>query len=249
MSSGGNVLPELYTLFERLRAALREQAIRHGFMEQQVSIQVRPMTPEQAIGKPDDTDYPIIKGRERILEASFETARGHAFSDELRNGRCTVKQLVERDPQTTRERAEFIAALNAIYRYLGLCDRSVHCRDNEPRDCAPGLGARIDEGVKVLLVGFQPRLLEFLSGRNPLRVVDLDPDNIGATKLGVAISGPASSPQGIAWCDVILATGSTIVNGTLPEFLDTGKRVIFYGVTIAAAAKILGLERYCECGH
>ena len=70
MSTRGDVLPELHTLFERLRAALREQAIRHGFMEQQVSIRVRPMTPEQAIGNPDDTDYPIVKGRERILEAS-----------------------------------------------------------------------------------------------------------------------------------------------------------------------------------
>jgi hypothetical protein len=242
-------VPDIDTLFGRLREALRDQAIRRGFMEQSVSIRVRPMTPEQAIGSPDDDDYPIIKGRERILEASFETARGHAFSDELRSGTCTVKELVERAPQTTRERAEFIAALNAIYRHLGLCDRSIHCRDNEPRECAPGLGARIDEGVKVLLVGFQPRILEFLSGRNPLTVVDLDPDNIGATKLGVAISGPSSGPQGIAWCDVILATGSTIVNGTLPEFLDTGKRAIFYGVTIAAAAQILELERYCECGH
>jgi uncharacterized protein (DUF4213/DUF364 family) len=236
-------------LFAKLREALREQAVRHGFMEEEVSIRVRPMTPEEAIGRPDDTDYPIIKGRERILEASFETARGHAFSDELRNSTCSVEELVRRDPQTTQERAEFIAALNAIYRHLGLCDRTVHCKDNEPRDCAPGLVTRIDEGVKVLLVGLQPRILEFLSGRNPLRLVDLDPDNIGGTKFGVMIDGPAGTPEGIAWCDVILATGSTIVNGTLPEFLDTGKRVIFYGVTIAAAAEILRLERYCECGH
>jgi uncharacterized protein (DUF4213/DUF364 family) len=240
---------EIQMLFERLSAALKQQAVRHGLMEEEVSIQVRPMTPEEAIGSPDDRDYPIITGRERILEASFKAAKGHAFSDEVGNSTCTVKGLVERVPETTQERAAFIAALNAVYRHLGLCDRTVHCRDNEPRDCAQCLVTRIDEGVKVLLVGFQPRMLEFLSRRNPLRVVDMDPDNIGTTKFGVAISDPARNREGMEWCDVILATGSTIVNGTLPAFLDTGKSVILYGVTISAAAEILGLDRYCQCGH
>jgi uncharacterized protein (DUF4213/DUF364 family) len=242
-------MTEIQMLFERLREALKEQAVRHGFMQEQVSIRVRPMTPEEAIGRPDDRDYPIVKGREWIMEASFKTAKGHAFSDEVGDSTCTIKGLVERVPETTRERAEFIAALNAVYRHLGLCDRTVHCRDNEPRDCAQGLAARIDEGLKVLLVGFQPRMLEFLSGRNPLRVVDLDPDNIGATKFGAVISDPARTREEIEWCDVILATGSTIVNGTLPDFLETGKHVILYGVTISAAAEILGLDRYCQCGH
>jgi hypothetical protein len=240
---------EIQKLFDRLRETLKEQAVRQGFMQEPVSIRVRPMTAEEAIGRPDETDYPIIKGREGIMEASFRNAKGHAFSDELGNSKCSVKELVERVPETTRERAEFIAALNAVYRHLGLCERTVHCRDNEPRDCAQGLATRIDEGLNVLLVGFQPRMLEFLSGRNPLRAVDLDPDNIGATKFGVPISGPARTKEEIDWCDVILATGSTIVNGTLPDFLETGKPVILYGVTISAAAEILGLDRYCQCGH
>ena len=249
VGSGESTVTEIQMLFERLSAALKQQAVRHGFMEEEVSIQVRPMTPEEAIGSPDDRDYPIITGRERILEASFKAAKGHAFSDEVGNSTCTVKGLVERVPETTQERAEFIATLNAVYRHLGLCDSTVHCRDNEPRDCAQGLVTRIDEGFKVLLVGFQPRMLEFLSRRNPLRVVDLDLDNIGATKFGVVISDPARTREEIEWCDVILATGSTIVNGTLPDFLETGKRVILYGVTISAAAEILGLDRYCQCGH
>jgi hypothetical protein len=92
-------------------------------------------------------------------------------------------------------------------------------------------------------------MLEVLSGRNPLRVVDLDPDNIGTTKFGVEISDPVRTQEWIEWCEVILATGSTIVNGTLTTFLETGKRLILYGVTISAAAEILGLDRYCQCGH
>ena len=105
-------MPQLHTLFERLRATLREQAIRHDLMERRAAIQVRPIAQEPAIGNPDDADYSLIKAR-----------------------------------------------------------------------------------------------------------------------------------KGIGWCDLILATGSSIANGTLADFLDTGKRAIFYGATIAAAAEILGLER------
>jgi hypothetical protein len=242
-------MPGIEGLFERLRENLRDQAVQHGFVDEQVSIRFRPMTPEQAIGRPDERDYPIIRGRERILEASFRGAAGHAFSDEVGNAASSVGELVERAPRGNRERAELIAALNAVYRQLGLAEGTVHCKDNEPRDCAAGLAAKIAEGQKVLLIGLQPRMLEFLTRHNPVRALDLDTDNIGETKFGVTISGPEATEEGIEWCDVILATGSTIVNGTLPAFLDTGKPAVFYGVTISAAAKILGLDRFCPCGH
>lgn len=242
-------MPEIDVLFERLRESLDHQAVQHGFMDEPVSIRFRPMTPEQAIGRPSERDYPIIRGRERILEACFRDTAGHAFSDELGDATSSVGELVGRAPQSNRERAELIAALNAVYRHLGRVDGTVHCRDDEPRACAKELAARVPGGRKVLLVGLQPRMLEFLSQRNPVKVLDLDPDNIGETKLGVTIAGPEETGKGIEWCDVILATGSTIVNGTLPSFLDTGRPVIFYGVTISAAAEILGLDRFCPCGH
>ena len=40
------------------------------------------------------------------------------------------------DLSDPKQLAEFVATLNAVYRHLGLCDRTIHCRDNEPRDCA-----------------------------------------------------------------------------------------------------------------
>jgi len=48
---------------------------------------------------------------------------------------------------------------------------------------------------------------------------------------------------------MVLCTGTTLVNATIEEILALGekyhKRIIFYGVTIAAAAELLGLERIC----
>ena len=51
------------------------------------------------------------------------------------------------------------------------------------------------------------------------------------------------------WCDVIFATGSTLTNGTITTFLNQDKPVIFFGVTIVAAAGILNLNSYCHCGR
>jgi uncharacterized protein (DUF4213/DUF364 family) len=52
--------------------------------------------------------------------------------------------------------------------------------------------------------------------------------------------------------DVVLSTGSTTANGTLPEIIEMAKkydkRIIFYGTTVAGVAKLLNLERFCELG-
>jgi hypothetical protein len=79
--------------------------------------------------------------------------------------------------------------------------------------------------------------------------VDLDPDNIGRKLSGVVIEPPELTAEAITWCDSIFATGSTLVNGTITDFLNKGKSVLFYGITISAAAKILNLDTYCHRGH
>jgi len=51
----------------------------------------------------------------------------------------------------------------------------------------------------------------------------------------------------MAWSDVVIATGSTIVNNTIDEIIELckGKLLMFYGVTIASAAYEFGLKRLC----
>jgi hypothetical protein len=98
-------------------------------------------------------------------------------------------------------------------------------------------------------VGHQPRFLQTLAAATSLRVVDMDGDNIGSDVAGVRIEPPENTPGAMAWCDLVLATGSTLVNGTITAFLEQDKPVIFYGVTTAAAAEILGLDRFCHLGH
>ena len=51
----------------------------------------------------------------------------------------------------------------------------------------------------------------------------------------------------IDWADLLLVTGTTIVNGTIEPFL-TDKPVLFYGTTIAGAAEMMGWKRFCARG-
>ncbi|MDD5010313.1 MAG: DUF364 domain-containing protein, partial [Syntrophorhabdaceae bacterium] len=59
---------------------------------------------------------------------------------------------------------------------------------------------------------------------------------------------PEATEEVLAWGDIILATGSTCVNGTITKFLGN-RPVIFYGVSVAGVAKACGFDRYCPYAH
>ena len=48
------------------------------------------------------------------------------------------------------------------------------------------------------------------------------------------------------WCDLELVTGMTVVNRTIEPILETVRgKTVFYGISIAGVARLLGLERFC----
>ena len=128
-----------------------------------------------------------------------------------------------------------------------MIDKSVHCKDKGPINCSKELSNYIKEEYgkpKIALVGLQPRMLEALSREFQVSVMDLDENNIGQKKYGIMIGPPQKTEVNLSWCDVALVTGTTLVNDTIGEF-KTKKPVIFYGVTISGAARLLGLEHFC----
>ncbi len=237
------------SIYDKLREALEAEVINGNFANQNINIRCSALSARDAIGNPEHDDYPIIKGKEVMIEADFKNAKGQAFTDEFENADYRVDDLLNIGFDTNKKRAVFIAGLNAIFRYLGLIDFSIHCKDTEPARCAKKISDSIVPDTKVLLVGYQPRFLETLASHYNVRAVDLDQDNIGKTVFSTVIEPSESTGDAIEWCDLIFATGSTVVNGTMMKFLEAEKPVIFYGVTIAAAAKILNLKTHCEYGH
>jgi hypothetical protein len=215
-----------------------------------IRVSVRDLTPEEAIGNPEDRDFPLVKGRERLLEAEILGSRGQAFTDTPGNFSGILKEVPLLKLTDNRSRAVFIAALNALMRHLGLIEKTIHCKDASPPLCALDLVKHIQENFgnpRIAMIGFQPRMAQALAKTFALRVMDMDQDNIGQTKSGVLIEGPEQTQKSIAWCDLALVTGSTVTNGTVDELL-TGKPTLFFGVTIAGPAVLLGLNRFCPCG-
>lgn len=210
-------------------------------------VSARPLSPEEAIGNPDRRDFPLLKGKEVMVEAVFKKARAHAYTDMPGDFDGSLQELYDLDLKNNFERALFIAGLNAVMRHFGRASNTVHCRDSEPRLCAQQLPEFIKENFgkpKIAFVGYQPAMIESLYQTFSLRVIDLDEDNIGAEKFGLVIEGPEKTWEVLSWGDIILATGSTCVNGTISSFQNT-KPVVFYGVTVAGPAVLHGHRRFC----
>ena len=235
------------TILEQVRTrAIRiwEQA---GLMDEEVEVTAAPLTVEEAIGRPEGHDFPIQKGKEKLMEARFGDARGQAFTDTYGNYRGKLSDIAALDLTEPKSQAVFVATLNAVMRSLGRTDCTVHCKDAGPAECSKVIAAQIRQrhgSVKIGMAGYQPAMIKALSGEFELRVVDLDPDNIGQVRHGALIEGGEATGDMLRWADLLLVTGTTLANGSIDVFM-TDKPVIFYGTTIAGAASIMGWERFC----
>ncbi len=240
-------------VYEQLKKYFQDLIKRNELEGEEIRVMTRPLTAEEAIGTPEDDDYPLLKGRERLMEAEFRGARGHAYTDLFGDYEAGIEEIASLQLVNNFKRAVFICSLNAVMRYLGLAEGTVHCRDEEPVECARDLNGYLKDNFgplkRVALVGLQPRLLEALAGGYQVRAVDLDPENIGETRHGVLIEPTDEIDDIIAWSDLILVTGTTVVNGAIERFLDLACPVVFYGVTIAGPARVLNLNRFCVMGH
>ena len=233
--------------YERLKRRVGELWKEEGLLFEKIRIQARALSTKEAIGSPETDDFPLQKGKERLMQASFLTAKGQAFTDMYGDFEGTLEEVLKLPMEGTYQRAVFVASLNATLRYLGQIERTVHCRDHEPGICGTELAQYLkamNNRIKIAQVGFQPRMVESLAHHFPLRVLDMDPDNIGTRKFEVAIEGSENTEDAIQWADLLLVTGTTLVNGTIESFLGS-KPVLFYGTTIAGAAHVMGWDRFC----
>ena len=239
------------SLYDILRKEFSRIIRENGLETGEVEIHAAALSAEEAIGNPEDKDYPLIVGRERLMQAEFRGALGQAFTDMYGDFSGRLADIIDMELRNNFRRAVFISSLNAVMRYLGLATKTIHCKDEEPRQCSDELVKFIEENYgqpKIAFVGFQPRMIQALSARFELRVTDLDQSIIGQEKFGVTVQGPESTPENLNWCDIALVTGTTVVNGTFDQFV-ISKPVIFYGITVSGPAAILGLNHFCYCGH
>jgi hypothetical protein len=249
------------TVLLRAREAFSALVSRHGLGDDPVQVTVEPLSAQQALGRVQRQDFPLLEGREVMIEAEFRGSFGQAFTDQPRSFRGSMADVQALDLGSSDNRAVFVSTLNAVTCYLGMIERTRHCRNDEPERCGSEIARRLlsEFGkVRVGLVGYQPAILENLTlafGVENVRCSDLSPKNIGSRKFGLEIrDGKTETSKLIDWCQLLLVTGSVIVNGSFDDIHERavtsqGKPLILFGISGAGVAELLGLRRICLHGH
>ncbi len=244
----------------RARSKLRVILERENLLDVPVEVWAVPLSPEEAIGNPRRRDYPIIEGKERVIEARVLNAKGHAFTDSAGNYRGTLNSVMTLPLDNNRNRAVFVAVLNAALKHLGLSERTVHCRDEDPEKCAQEIALHIIDRhgkINVGLIGLNPAIADALvkaSSEDRVRITDLNREQIGRLKFGVEIwDGRKRTDELIEESDFILMTGTTLVNDSFDAIIEKikgeGKQYLIYGVTCAGVSTLLDFPRICPYGR
>lgn len=239
-------------LYQRLKTAFQEVLTEAGIGDEAVTVACRALTPEEAIGTTRRQDFPIITGKDVMIEAQFRGCCGQAFTEAPTHFTGSLSEILAFDIlENANNRGIFIATVNAVMGALGHCMGTVHCRTEGPEYCAKEMQAYLrehyPEAKRIGLVGYQPALLEMLvSSGYRVRVLDLNPETIGQIRYGVLVEdGEGMKTEIIEDSDLILATGSTLCNGTIVDYMDQPVPVLFFGITIAGSAQWLGVKRVC----
>ena len=236
-------------MYEKMRNKFKEIIKQYKLENSPVKVKAKVLSKKEALGDPIHDDYPLLKGKESLMEADFLGSKGVAYSDMCADFEGSLDDVVNIDLSNNYYRAVFIATINAVLKHLGLIELTEHCRDNGPVDCANHLKTFFNEkylNKKILLIGFQPRFAEALTERFNTKIVDLNPDNIGKKANGVRVEPEEMTDKLISQSDLLFVTSSTFINGTVSKFIIPGKKTIFYGVSGAGPTFLLNLERYCH---
>jgi uncharacterized protein (DUF4213/DUF364 family) len=240
---------DIPVVFKQLKPCIEKVLQDPQLANTNITVSCKTLSTQEAIGSPGRDDFPLQKGKEKLMQAMIDGFAGQAFTDMPGNFNGTLQEALTLIPHNNFNRAVIVAALNALFSKTGKAFGTIHCKDTGPRECSLKLAEHISTeygNPRIAVVGLQPAIVEQLARRFEIRVFDLDPENIGQEKCGVLIENGACGPEELEkWCDLFLVTGSTVANGTIVSFLSRSKPVLFYGTTIAAVAEILGLKRFC----
>ncbi|MBM7622510.1 Rossmann-like domain-containing protein [Sporohalobacter salinus] len=233
----------------------------NNLFNKDITIRARGLSSKEAIGNPERNDFPLMVGKEVMIQAEFREDFGQAFTDHPSDFTGDLQEIMELSLDNNHHRALFIATVNAVLRSLKLTRKTIHCKDEEPSECAAEMLEWLQENCakteKIGIIGYHPAIVKESSlvvGPENIRVSDLNQERIGENKFGIEIwNGNERNEELIKETDLILATGSSVVNDTIDDLLYLFDRYTkdyyFFGNTIAGVATLLDLPRLCFCGR
>ncbi len=245
---------------ERTRVRFKVIVEENFLLDTDVYVSTKQLSAEEAIGTPERRDFPIIIGKEHVIEANVLGAKGHAYTDSPRVYRGVLKDVLELPLTANHDRAIYVAILNAVLNHLDIVNTTVHCKDEDPEKCALDIAKYIlDEHglIKIGLIGLNPAIAERLIdafGKDHVRITDLYEANIGEVRFGVEIwDGSTRTGELVQFADLVILTGTTLLNDSYDTILNlvkaNGKKYLVYGVTTAGVSELTGIPRICPYGR
>ncbi|AGB41032.1 hypothetical protein Halha_1075 [Halobacteroides halobius DSM 5150] len=244
-------------MINKIRTKLINLVEENNLRDKEIEITARPLSTKEAIGETTREDFPLQTGKEVLIQAKFKGCLGQAFTDTPKSFSGTIDDILNLKLNDNFNRALLIATLNSITKYLDITCDTIHCKDDEPENCGEEIATRIATEYKVDnkigIIGFQPAIIENIVqmfDAEKVRVTDLNPDNINTIIAGVKVwDGKEKTEKLVKESDLVLATGSTVVNNSLEEIINLtenyNKKLILFGTTIAGTAALLELDRIC----
>ncbi len=220
----------------------------------EINISSRALKSDEAIGHPERDDFPLLRGKEVLLQAEVQGGLGQAFTADPIAYKGPISDLLKISDDRPGSHALMVASLNALYNKLGLIGHTVHCIDHEPEACAEHISQYILEKhglCNIGIIGYQPAILEHCAqvfGSDRVSITDLDADVVGTVRYGVKVMDGLSDTKALVeFADVLLVTGTILANGTYRDVLgEVGdKPCYFFGTTCAALAHLNKMNRLC----
>lgn len=220
----------------------------------EININSRALKNEEAIGNPNRKDFPLLRGKEVLLQAEVDGSLGQAFTSDPIVYSGSINNLLDLSDERPGNYALMVAALNALYSKLGIVKQTIHCINNEPEECAKKISQYILEkhGIcNIGIIGYQPAILEncaLIFEAHRINISDLNSNNIGEVRYGVTVmDGMSDTKKLIDFADVLLITGSILSNGTYKNILNEidNRPYYFFGTTCAALSNINNIDRLC----
>ena len=203
--------------------------------------------PERTL-RPEGDPPSTVARPEYCVTALFGGTKGEAFCEKPAAFRGTLKEALEIPPEEKGISAVTISALNAALNRLGLCPGTFPEGEQAHSDYAEALCRYVTENYgesNLVLIGYDGYLVKrFMDEKLSFWTLDRDPDNIAQDRFDHVIvnSAKRNRESAFAWGKLLIVTGSTLCNGTIVQYLNSGKDLLFYGITCAGAATLLNLS-------
>ncbi len=160
----------------------------------------------------------------------------------------TLKEALEIAPTENGISPITVSALNAAMSRLNLCSGVFQEGEEFHAMYADALCRYVTEHYgrdNIVLVGYDGYLVKrFMDEKLGFWTLDLDPDNVSQDRFDhIVVNGAKLNREsGFAWGKIFIVTGSSLCNGTIIPYLNSGKELLFYGITCAGTAGLLNLS-------